>query len=125
MAKKGIYFVGIDALVNKMKSDAEMKAVKEIVKTNTIELDRKMKRAANFKGHYNGSGKFIPPTGATRRSIAYKISSSGLTGIVAPKTLYSFYLEFGTRFMMAQPFVGPAFRQQKSIFLSDIKKLVR
>ena len=35
------------------------------------------------------------------------------------------YVEFGTRFMDAQPFVRPAFKQQVPIFKSDMKKLVK
>ena len=35
------------------------------------------------------------------------------------------YLEYGTRFMDAQPFVQPALEEQLPKFKSDMKKLVR
>ena len=35
------------------------------------------------------------------------------------------YLEYGTRFMDAQPFVRPAFDEQKEKFKDDMQKLVR
>lgn len=124
MAKnRAVMITGVNTLSDKLKKNIEMDAVKKIVKDNTLELERKMKRNANFKGHYK-DGKQVEPTGATRRSIESKISRNGITGIVGPKTHYSYYLEFGTRFMRSQPFVGPSYRQQKAIFLSDMKKLV-
>lgn len=120
---RGVMITGVNTLSDKLKKNIEMDAVKKVVKDNTLELERKMKRNANFKGHYK-NGKFVQPTGATRGSITRKISHNGITGIVGPKTHYAFYLEFGTRFMRSQPFVGPSYRQQKAIFLSDMKKLV-
>ncbi|MDT2640464.1 hypothetical protein P7D31_10090 [Enterococcus dongliensis] len=35
------------------------------------------------------------------------------------------YLEYGTRFMEAQPFMGPAYRAQKEIFKRDMDRLVK
>lgn len=35
------------------------------------------------------------------------------------------YLEYGTRFMDAQPFVRPALEEQASKFKRDMQKLVR
>lgn len=35
------------------------------------------------------------------------------------------YLEYGTRFMDAQPFVQPALEEQSAKFKSDMQKLVR
>jgi len=32
--------------------------------------------------------------------------------------------ELGTRFMAAEPLLGPIFKRQKSVFISDIKKVV-
>lgn len=120
---RGVMITGVNTLSDKLKKNIEMDAVKKVVKDNTLELERKMKRNANFKGHYK-NGKLILPTGATRGSITSKISHDGITGIVGPKTHYAFYLEFGTRFMRSQSFVGPSYRQQKAIFLSDMKDLV-
>jgi HK97 gp10 family phage protein len=35
------------------------------------------------------------------------------------------YLEYGTRFMDAQPFVRPAYNEQKAKFIRDMNKLTR
>lgn len=124
MAKnRAVMITGVNTLSDKLKKNIEMDAVKKVVKDNTVELERKMKRNANFKGHYK-NGKRVEPTGATRRSIDKKISFNGLTGIVAPHTEYAFYLEYGTRYMGKQSFVKPAYDSQKAIFLSGMKKLV-
>ena len=48
-----------------------------------------------------------------------------MTAEVSPGTEYSPYLEYGTRFMEAQPFVHPALEAQEGQFKSDMKKLVR
>lgn len=38
---------------------------------------------------------------------------------------YAPYVEFGTRFMLAQPYLGPAFQKQLPIFKKDLSKLVK
>ena len=55
-----------------------------------------------------------------------------MTAIVDPdprrqgaETDYSSYIEYGTRFMDAQPFVRPALEEQASKFKRDMQKLVR
>lgn len=35
------------------------------------------------------------------------------------------YVEYGTRFMEAEPFVNPAFEKQAPIFIKDIEDLVK
>lgn len=64
-------------------------------------------------------------TGATKRSIRGETRDGGFTYAEGPTTHYAPYVEFGTRFMDAQPFVRPAFKQQVPIFKSDMKKLVK
>lgn len=125
MAKRGIYVTGVNALSEKLKKNATLEDVKTVVKVNTIDLEKAMKQKAQFKGHYDSSGNFVSPTGATRRSIDSVISMNGMLGKVAPHTEYSPYLENGTRFMSSQPFVGPAYRMIKKQFLSDMERLVK
>lgn len=125
MAKRGIYVTGVNALSEKLKKNMTMDDVKEVVKKNTIDLNNAMVRKAQFKGHYDSKGNLVSPTGMTRRSINSTISASGMLGKVAPHTEYAPYLEYGTRFMSAQSFVRPSFNQQKKIFLSDMKLLIK
>ena len=64
-------------------------------------------------------------TGQTKRSIGLEIMDGGMTAASGPTTEYSEYLEYGTRFMEAQPFVNPALNEQKGKFLDDLQKLMR
>jgi len=44
---------------------------------------------------------------------------------VEPHTEYASYVEFGTRFMEAQPYMKPAFEKQSKQFRKDMNELVR
>lgn len=108
---------GLEELQAKLKKNVNMDDVKTVVQHNGGELDNTMKReagAAFVKGY---------STGDTARSITLTMSDGGLTATVAPGTEYSMYLEYGTRFMAAEPFVKPAFEIVKPKFLDDLKKL--
>lgn len=125
----GIKIKGLDELEKKLKSNVTMDDVKRVVKLNGSELHTKVQKNADFKGHYEwqkGKGEvFVKPTGTTKRSVTLDISADGLTADVEPETEYSPYLEYGTRFMEAQPFVRPALEEQAQQFKKDMKKLVR
>lgn len=117
MARGSLSVKGVDQLVGKLKRNATLNDVKEVVKMNGSELDRRMKRKAVFTKGYS--------VGATKRSIKLSIEDNGFAARVKPTTHYSYYLENGTRFMEAQPFVGPAFYEQKEIFKRDMKRLMK
>jgi len=109
-------FKGLEELGAKLSRIKNMQAAKNIVKTNGAELNSKMVRNAVFTKGYS--------TGQTRRSITLEIRNDGTAAHVKPTTEYAPYLEYGTRYMSAQPFVGPAFNAQKEIFKSDLRELV-
>lgn len=119
-----VKITGIDELMYEIKLRKNLDLVQAVVKQNGSELERKMKRFADFKGHYEGK-EFVPPTGTTKRSIGLHLVDAGLTAEVYPTTEYSMYLEYGTRFMSAQPFVRPALNAQKPIFLRDMNKIMK
>lgn len=123
---KHVFFTGLTALQKDLKKNAEMADVKKAVKTNTNELTKNIQVASQklLVGHYEG-GKFVKPTGATKRSVVAQISLNGLTGRTGPKTEYSPYLVNGTRFMAKRDFVGPPYRRQRDKFMSDMKRLVK
>jgi len=108
---------GLDKLQKKLKDNVTMDDVKQVVKHNGSGLQRKMQAKADFTKGYQ--------TGTTKRSIGLEIKDSGFTAEVAPETEYSPYLEYGTRFMEAQPFVKPAHEEQSQKFKRDMAKLVR
>lgn len=109
-------FNGLEALNAKLIDIKNMTAAKKIVKTNGAELQRRMVRNAVFIRGYS--------TGQTRRSITTELENDGMTSITKPNTEYASYLEYGTRYMSAQPFVAPAFNEQKDIFKRDVERLV-
>lgn len=115
----GIKFKGLDKLQKKLKKNVEMKAVKDIVKFHGGQLSERMKvqTQQSFKKGYS--------TGDTASSINVEITDGGLEARVGPTTNYAEYVEYGTRFMEAEPFVRPALDAQKDKFKSDLKKLMR
>ena len=115
MAKLEI--TGLDKLEKRLKANATLNDVKKVVRTHGAQLQRKMQAKADFTKGY--------ATGTTKRSIGLEIQDSGFTASVGPETEYSPYLEYGTRFMDAQPFVKPAYDEQKEKFERDMKKLTR
>ena len=64
-------------------------------------------------------------TGNLADSITLEIMDNGLTAEVAPHTNYAGYVEWGTRFMNAQPYVRPAYMQESERFKTDLSKLMK
>lgn len=122
MAK--IKIEGLDKLQKKLAKDITMEDVKREVKKNGAGLQKKIAEKAEFRGHYKGN-KFVKPTGTTKRSVTLDITDGGFTAESGPTIEYAPYLEYGTRFMDAQPFVQPALEEQSTKFKSDMQKLVR
>lgn len=117
MGSSGIHVEGLDKLMKKLKENATLDDVKRVVSQNGAELQQKMQAKADFKKGYQ--------TGQTKRSIGLEKTDNGLTAEVEPGTEYSPYLEYGTRYMDAQPFVKPALDAQKEIFKRDMQKLCK
>ena len=108
---------GLEDIQKKLKANATLNDVKKVVRKNGAELQKKMQNNADFTKGYQ--------TGTTKRSIHLEITDGGMTAESGPETEYAPYVEWGTRFMEAQPFIRPAFEEQKKEFQNDIKKLVR
>lgn len=121
---------GLEKLQAKLQKVAKMEEVERIVEKHGSEMQKKaITNASKFRGHYEGRGKnkhFVKPTGATKRSIS--VNSSKIDRFryrVAPGTAYAAYVELGTRKMSAQPFIKPAFDDQKKLFKDDLERLVK
>ena len=108
---------GLEELQKRLKDNVQMTDVKRVVRKNGAELHKKMQENADFTRGY--------ATGTTKRSIGLEIKDDGLTADVGAETEYAPYLEYGTRFMEAQPFVRPSLDAQKTKFKNDLNKLVR
>ena len=115
MAK--VQIKGLDKLEKKLKENVTLNDVKHVVRKNGSEMQSKVQDNAEFSQGYQ--------TGQTKRSIGLAIKDAGMTAEVEPTTHYSPYLEYGTRYMDAQPFVRPGHNAQKKKFKSDMQKLVR
>lgn len=104
---------GMKELKNALNSKKDIsKLVAPIVRLNGAELQQKAQRYAPVD------------TGNLRRSIQLSIKDNGMTAEVAATADYSAYVEFGTRYMNAQPYVKPAFNERKDIFINDLNKVV-
>ena len=118
-----ITWSGDKELVKGLKERANMELVKKVVRKHTAGLQEQAQRNARFRGHFEGK-RFVAPTGTLKRSIRSELSFDRLTGTVGPTVHYGGYVEWGTRFMSAQPYLKPAFTTVKSQFIADLKKLV-
>lgn len=121
---------GLEKLQSKLQRVAKMEEVEHIVEKHGEAMQKKaVNNASRFRGHYEGRGKnkhFVKPTGATKRSIS--VNSGKIDRFryrVAPGTAYAAYVELGTRKMSAQPFIKPAFDEQKKLFKDDLERLVK
>lgn len=112
-----IKIVGLDKLEKQLRKNVTLNDVKKVVRMNGTGLQQKIQEHADFKKGYQ--------TGDTKRSVGLEITDGGMTAESGPTTHYSPYLEYGTRFMDAQPFVKPALDEQEAKFQADMKKLVR
>lgn len=108
---------GLEELQKALKDNVKMDDVKRVVRYHGAALQKNMQGKADFKMGYQ--------TGQTKRSIGLEIQDDGFTAEVGPETDYSPYLEYGTRFMEAQPFVRPSFDHQKGLFKKDMQKLMK
>lgn len=101
-----------------------MSKVKQIVKDNGAALQEAAQRKAPV-GTPQSTGIPGYVGGTLKRSIGLEIRDGGLTAEVEPTAEYAAYVEYGTRYMNAQPYMRPSYTAQKEKFKSDLKKLTR
>lgn len=109
--------IGTHALAQGLRERATMSLVKKAVRLNGGDMQRAMVTKAVFSGEYT--------MGATKDSITLRMEDNGYTVKVFPTTHYSSYVEYGTRFMSAQPFVRPAHLEVSPQFINDLKRLMK
>ncbi|WP_273478654.1 HK97-gp10 family putative phage morphogenesis protein [Ignavigranum ruoffiae] len=102
---------GASELGKALRKKAEMKDVKLIVKSNGSEMTKNAQRLAPVD------------TGALKNSITldYKELES-TTGVGVH---YGGYVNNGTRFMSANPYLTNAYELQKSMFIRELEALVK
>lgn len=105
--------IGADVLGKELKKRANLDDIKEAIKLNASELQREAQRQAPVD------------TGFLKRSISLEIRDNGRTAIVGATAEYAPYVNYGTRFMAAQPFLTSAFNRQEPLFIRDLQRLMK
>lgn len=118
MAELNYHLNGLKELRKALLERAKEEDISKVVRKHTTEIQQKT--MANASSTYTKGYS----TGATKKSIGIGFENGGLTGITGLGMAYNPYTEYGTRFMAAEPLLGPIFKRQKSVFISDIKKAV-
>lgn len=108
-----LIMTGTNELRKKLQQNGKLDAVKRVVKMNGAELQAKAQRNAPVD------------TGTLKRSISLEFRDGGLTAESEATAEYAPYVEWGTRFMNAQPFMRPAYYAQKEQFKRDLSKIVK
>lgn len=115
-----VKLVGMDKLQKKLVYCGENRdLVRLVIKKNGNQLNERMKskmKQAYIKGYSHGD---------TAGSVNTVIADGGMTANVGPTTDYSPYVEYGTRFMQAEPAVRPAFEAQLPIFKRDMEAIMK
>lgn len=112
---------GLNQLQKKLLKGVSHDKISQVVRLNTAELTQKAKERAPVSTEKTNPGG---AHGQLKRSIIPSMSSGGMVGKVNATVDYAEYVEMGTRFMAAQPYMKPAFDRQKEVFLDDMKKLI-
>jgi len=106
---------GAIELAKRLRQSAQsVPKIKNAVKKHGSELEKLTKRNAKFTKGY--------ATGETKRSVTLTIKSAGFEAQVKPGTEHAYFLELGTRFMGAQPFVTPALMKERPKFIKAIEE---
>ena len=110
----GVKISGVSELKRVLAAQAKVHDLTTAaVRLNGSELQQKAQRNAPVD------------TGNLRRSIVLSIKDGGMTAEVTATADYSAYVEYGTRYMEAQPYMQPAFNVQKEIFLNDLRRVMK
>lgn len=113
---------GLQALISDIDARKYTgKQIRNVVMKNGSDLQEDaQKRMTKTVAYVKGYSK-----GTTRRSTTLSISDDGMTATVAPHTEYFSYVEYGTRYMEAEPTLNPAFQKIKQQFYKDVIGLVK
>lgn len=113
---------GLQALISNLDARKYSgKQIRNVVMKNGANLQEDaQKRMTKTVAYVKGYSK-----GTTRRSTTLSISDDGMTATVAPHTEYFSYVEYGTRYMEAEPTLNPAFQKIKQQFYKDVIGLVK
>lgn len=112
------------SLTYKLKGlDRFIRQVEQKQKSVKAAVDAELQRSAY---RVERQAKILAPvdTGWLRRQI-YNEQQKMLSYRVVSPALYSVYLELGTRYMPAQPFLDPALRKEWPVLMANLKKMFK
>ena len=109
---KSIKVKGLAKLQARVNKPMNMADVARVVTSNGAKLTQKAQERAPVD------------TGFLKRSITMSVES-GNKRVTATIKEYAPYVEFGTRFNRAQPFMRPAYNIQKVQFKKDMEALMK
>lgn len=113
MSSTGVRLEGFEELQARLKKNVKLENVKVVVQYHGSQMQQTAHDLAPNR------------TGQLQRSITHEERDGGFTAEIAPHTNYAAYVEYGTRYMAAQPYMRPAFMQQSERFKSDLAKLMK
>lgn len=112
------------SLTYKLKGlDKFIRQVEYKQKSVRVAVDAELSKSAN---RVEKQAKILAPvdTGWLRTQI-YNEQQKLLHYRVTSPALYSVYLELGTRYMSAQPFLDPALRAEWPVLMANLKKMFK
>ena len=104
---------GAGPVLERLKKLSDTSGIQKVVAMNGAELQQRAQRKAPVA------------TGQLRRSIQLDITDNGMTAVVSANTEYAAYVEYGTRFMGAQPYLRPALHEQAEQFKNDLERFAK
>ncbi|MDO4803886.1 MAG: HK97 gp10 family phage protein [Lachnospiraceae bacterium] len=113
MGRTAVKLEGFKEFEAKLKKNVKLEDVKAVVQYHGSEMQQ--------------TAQIVCPrdTGNLAGSITLELTNGGMAAEVAPHTNYAGYVEWGTRFMDAQPYIRPAYLQQSKRFKDDLSKLCK
>lgn len=105
---------GLDKYIRRVqgKTKQARRAVSAELQRSALRVERKAKMKAAVDTGFMRNGIFVARLGMLR----YKVTSPAG---------YSVYVELGTRKMKAQPFLGPAMKEESEVLFKNLHKMFR
>lgn len=105
---------GMDKFMRKVQNKPReaRRAVSAELQRSALRVERKAKMKAAVDTGFMRNGIFAARVGMLR----YKVTSPAG---------YSVYVELGTRKMKAQPFLGPAVKEESEVLFKNLRKMFR
>lgn len=113
MARGSFEIRGTGDLVRKLKRNANLNDVKNVVRVNGSEMQRSAQRYAPVD------------TGNLKRAITLTATDNGFAIKVSSTADYAPFQEYGTRYQPGKPHIRPSYFEQRRKFISDMKRLMK